>query len=112
MTVKIATRSLLVLPFLLAMFGCKAEAYVQTSLGEIYFKGEVPLDGHEGTPPGSSMGRGTVRLEDGSEFSGEFFDADNNGTPDHFKPDAGQTGTAGGTSVTTTGNEYFDFKPA
>lgn len=95
----------------LAFCACKAEGdfRVTPTSVEGHFKGEVGHTSHEGTPPGKSLGKGKITLEDGSTFSGEFFDSDSDGKPDSFKPDAGQSGSGGGMSGTTTGNEYFDL---
>ena len=110
---KTLLRSLVLIPLLLVFGACKAEAYVKATptSAEAYFKGEMGETPQEGTPPGSSMGRGRVVLEDGSEYEGEFFDADDDGKPDAFKPDAGQTASGGGMSGTSTGNEYFEYTP-
>jgi len=106
-------RSLVLIPLLIAFGACQAEAYIHaTPTGvEAYFKGKVGHNGQEGTPPGKSMGTGKVVLEDGSEFTGEFFDSNDDGKPDNFKPDAGQSGSGGGVSGTTTGNEYYPYTP-
>jgi len=51
------------------------------------------------------MGRGTVTLENGQTFQGEFYDSNGDNKPDALRPDAGQS--AGGVSGVSTGSQYF-----
>ena len=57
----------------------------------IEFDGEWdPGPGEPADPAATPMGSGTISLEEGGTFTGDFYDTDGDGKPDKFKPDGGQ----------------------
>jgi hypothetical protein len=100
-----AVRLLLLAALVFAFAACKAHAELDTPT--FRFRGAVEIDPAvlEGAPPGRLMGRGTVTLENGETFKGEFYDSNGDNKPDAFRPDANQS--AGGVSGVSTGSQYF-----
>lgn len=91
----------------LVLSACAASGHYDGPGGTISFSGEIHLDSGEPADPGAeSLGTGEITLEDGSTFTGEFFDTNGDGTPDRFKPDAGQDT---GHGATTDGETWYDL---
>jgi hypothetical protein len=100
-----ALRWLLLVSLSFAFAACKADAEVQHGNSRASLKIEIDPAVLEGNPPGRMMGRGTVTLENGQTFTGEFYDSNGDNRPDAFRPDAGQS--AGGASGSSTGSQHF-----
>lgn len=100
-----SVRLLLLAALVFAFAACTAEAEIRRGQTSIYVRLEIDPVVREGTPPGKLMGRGTVTLDDGQTFEGEFYDSNGDSTPDAFLPDAGQS--AGGVSGVSSGSQYF-----
>jgi DNA-directed RNA polymerase specialized sigma24 family protein len=100
-----ALRWLLLVSLSFAFAACKANAEISRGSTSISLALQFDPFLREGTPPGSLMGRGTVTLEDGQTFEGEFYDTNGDNRPDAFRPDAGQS--ADGASGASTGSQYF-----
>jgi hypothetical protein len=76
---------------LLALGACTATADITHGDTEAHFKVDVDPKGKPADDDATSIGRGRVTIDKtGEEFEGEFYDTDHDGTPDKFKPDAGQ----------------------
>ncbi len=92
---------------LFILVGCQVTAHVEAPGISVDYEGT--LDENSGQPDdgsGTSLGRGTVTMENGDTLEGEFFDTDGDGKPDKFKPDAGQSGS--GAYGETNGTDWYD----
>jgi len=101
-------RLLLLAALVFAFAACKAHADVETPTFRFRWALESDPAVLEGAPPGRLMGRGTVTLENGQTFQGEFYDSNGDNKPDAFRPDANQS--AGGVSGASSGSQYFSCR--
>lgn len=85
---------------------CKISVAIGVPGFEIRFTAEINTDGEE-AGEGKSLGRGTAEFEDGTKLEGEFFDTDDDGKADKFKPDANQGEDS--EYGTTNGTDWYDI---
>jgi len=73
------------------MGACKATADITHGDTQVNLEVDVDPKGKPSDDDATPIGRGTITLDEtGEQFKGEFFDTDEDGAPDKFKPDAGQ----------------------
>ncbi|MDF1799793.1 MAG: hypothetical protein P1V81_11505 [Planctomycetota bacterium] len=94
---------------LLLLGACKAEAKYTNADGEEYAaSAEIdPFGGSEADPGAVSMGTGTVTLDGGDVYEGDFYDLDGDGQPDKFKPK--KAGDGEGSARKPDGETWFDL---
>ncbi len=93
---------------LLALASCEGEGEYESEDGTV--SGDITLDEDSGETAGEGdhLGTGTVTLENGGTFRGDFYDTDEDGRPDKFKPKRGQ----GSKNVEgeTNGKDWYDIE--
>ena len=89
---------------------CRFTGSYEGPAGAIEVSGQIdPRSGSTADPGAKSLGRGTITLDNGTTYSGEFFDTDGNTQPDKFQPEAGQDHGVGQGS--TNGSDWYELKP-
>ncbi len=94
----------------LGLGSCKATATYTDGDESVSLEVDVDPRRKPADDDATSLGRGTVVLDEtGEEFEGEFFDTDNDGAPDKFKPDKGQG--SNNAKGETNGSDWHDITP-